>query len=303
MKRYFTPALAALGLCASIGLVACGTTDKNGGTVAVADAVDSVGGGSDISAAGDVKDTTGPGADSAGTDATGTDASGTDAAAAPDVIAAKGCTPACTPTQFCDVTVATPKCVDIACTLPSKWGVAGNGLMQKMSKLKVTDNMVKAMVGGVEKDVLDGCDLDKDGVPNNVLGKVGTLYKDLNKTLNDKVVDGTVVIALEPLDYKTDNSPFDFNVLIGDVDASNAKCDVQSDSANCKYTVSKLSYDISKASGNCPSKVTFPGATINGGKLKAQATAFVINIPVVGINLKLTISKPQVTDYVADGTS
>lgn len=301
MKRYFTPALAALGLCASIGIVACGTTSNQSATTTGAGTADTTTG-SDIAATPDAAAVdTGPG----GADiAPGTDAATQDTAAPkPDAVATKGCDPVCTPAQFCDLALATPKCVDIVCTLPSKWGVGGDGLIQKMSKLKVTDNMVTAKVAGVDKQVLDGCDLDDDGVPNNVLGKVGTLYKDLNKTLNDKIVDGTVVLALEPIDYKTDNSPFDFNVLIGDVDASNAKCDVTSDSANCKYTASKLSYDISKPAGNCPSKVTFPGAKINGGKLLAKASAFVINIPVVGINLKLTISKPAITADVTDGTS
>jgi hypothetical protein len=288
MKRYFTPALAAVGLCAAIGLAACGTTAGSTGTPGTTDTDTKAGTDAAIADSTDTK---------AGTDATSDTGADTGVDAAKDVSAVVvDCVPACTATQFCDKTGAAPKCVDIACTLPTKWGVGGNGLIQKMSKIAVTDQ--KVTIGG--KEYLDGCDLDDDGIPNNVLGKVGSLYKDLNKTLNEKVADGTVVIALEPIDYKTDNSPFDFNVLIGDRDASDAKCDVQADGANCKYTVSKLTYDVSKASGNCPAKVTFAGAKVNGDKLVAKAPAFVINIPVVGINLKLTITKPQVTATVSD---
>jgi len=295
MKRYFTPALAAVGLCAAFGLAACGSTDGNtGANTSTTDATTS---GTDATVADSTKVDSTPGGTDATTDNGQKPDTGVDAAAdTTTTTAPKDCAPACTDKQFCDKTGAEPKCVDIACTLPSKWGIGGTGAVQKMSKISVTDQ--KVTVGG--KEVLDGCDLDDDGIPNNVLGKVSSLYKDLNKTLNDKVADGTVVIALEPTEYKTDNSPFDFNILIGDRDATDANCDVQADGANCKYTVSKLTYDVSKATGNCPAKVTFAGAKINGDKLTAKAPAFVINIPVVGINLKLTITKPQVSATVSD---
>lgn len=288
MKRTFSSALAAAGLCAAMSLTACGTTEAAGGDGATQDAAVT---GTDAA----ISDT-GP-ADAVGDTGPKTDSTVADVPAA-DVPAAAKCTPVCGATEFCDVTGATPKCVAITCTLPSKWGTAGDGAIQKMSIIAVS---------GKDKDgKMQGCDLDGDGVPNNVLGKVIDLYKDLNKVLAEKVGDGTVILILEAPEFKADNSPFDFNVLIGDKDEANLACDVTSAAANCGYTVSKLSYDVEAKSGNCPAKITFPaskltkeGALTAGGKNQK----FVINIPVVGLNLKLTISQAQITGIVSDATS
>ncbi len=194
-----------------------------------------------------------------------------------------------------DVAKPPPPVGPPTCDFPSAWGVDGKGAVQKVSKLKVTDTMVKANVGGAEKDVLDGCDLDGDGVPNNVLGKVGTLYKDLNKTLNDKVLDGTLVLMLEPVTWATDGSPLQIHWLRGDLHPSNAKCDVQSESADCNYTVAKSSYV--GAQGPCQNQTTI-AAAVTVDQLVGTIPKLVVDVPVVGINLKLQVLNVQVTGTV-----
>jgi len=194
------------------------------------------------------------------------------------------CDSLCKPDEQCDV--ANKKCVKQICDFPKAWGPN----LQKMSKLAIA---------ATDK----GCDLDDDGKPNNVLGKIVSLYKEANTKLAETVADGTVVLILEPKGFKADGSKFDINLLIGDVDETNAKCDVTSETANCKYTITKLSYDgLTQTPGMCPALVTFKDATIKSTVLAAggEKQKFALNIPLAGINLKLTISQARLNGKVAN---
>lgn len=113
------------------------------------------------------------------------DAAGPEAADAPGSDAA----PASPDADATDAAQADVPSADVAtatCALPETFTQT-----QRIVTLAVTDQ--KVTVDG--KQYLDGCDLDGDGLPNNVLGKVASLYKDLNKTLHDKLADGTLALA------------------------------------------------------------------------------------------------------------
>ena len=98
----------------------------------------------------------------------------------------------------------------------------------------------------------------------------------------------------EPLSFVTDGTAFTFDLLIGDVDASDTAHDPTT--AGGKYTVQKASYD--PATGK--PLVAFSDAKIKAGALTAAADKFFLNLSIQGINLSLTISKPSLTGTVTD---
>lgn len=274
MKK-FKSLFIAMGVCAAFGLVGCGSDDDGGETTTVKDTTS----GSDT--------VTG---DTAGTDAAATtDAAGgtTDATTQTDAeVKPTTCDPACSASQYCDLAANPPVCKDSTCTLPSTFGPT----IQKVSVIKLLAPTA-------------GCDLDDDGKPNNVVGKVVNLYAAVNDTIAEQIADGGLSILFEGKDWKTDGTAFAVSGLIGDVDASNADCDVISETGNCKYTINPSSYNKAGASGTCPALIGFSDAKVSGGKLSAGGdggATFALSIPITGIVLDLKISKAQVTADVTD---
>ena len=295
MKRYETIALAIVSACAALALSACSSSTASTPAAGTADAITTT------------DTTTIP-------DTTAKDGTAADTAAKPDVAAdvppAKPCNGTCKANETCDT--ATNKCISAcvpackagencvastdgktfscaaqACKFPDKWGPN----LQKISKLAITD-------------VAKGCDLDGDGKPNNVLGKVVSLYKDANTQLAKTVADGTIVLILEAAGFKTDNTPFDINLLIGKFDkAAVPACDPTT--ATCNYTVTAASYDTASAlTGFCPSLVTFPGAKDNNGSITTSGKdVFQLNVPVVGMNLNLKITQASMLGTTTDATT
>jgi len=296
MKRYFSQAVVLLSTCAALGLSACGTTEAGGGTT----------GNTDATADSGPKSETTTGTDAVAEDDKG--AAGSDSGPAADTGPApcggackaeeicdtgtnkcidkpKPCGGACKAEEICDT--GTNKCFTQTCKFPTSWGKD----IQKMTKL------------GISKAGM-GCDLNDDGKPDNALGTALASFKQVGDALTKAIADGTLVLALEPNNpgYKTDGSKFDINLLIGSVDPSNKDCDVSSATANCKYTVNPTSYNVKGAANICPPLVTFTAATVTSQALKAggKDQLFVLNLPVVGINLALTISQAQLLGTTAD---
>lgn len=273
MKRLSLQALAFLGV-AALALTACGTTDN-------ADV--------DTTAAGDVV------ADTTTGDTTPADTTPV------DTVVPVPCDGKC-PEALCDTATNTckvpcdgkcladescnaeNKCVKQMCKDPT----FGTNL-QKMSKIEI----------GVADD---GCDLNDDGLADNALGKILKQLNFLSKandTLIEQIATGTLVLIFEPSAYKTDGTPFDMNLLLGDGDAAAGTCDYTTGA--CKYTVKKASYDLlAQVTGFCPALVNFGGATIKDLKLKAgsKEQKFALSFPISGIPLSLTISQAQVEGTV-----
>lgn len=295
MKRFESIALAIVSACAALALSACGSSAAETPAATGADAT--------VTDAPGATDTQAP-----------KDTASTDTTAAPDVAKdvppAKPCNGTCKANETCDS--ATNKCISAcvpackagencvastdgktfscaaqACKFPDKWGPN----LQKISKLAITD-------------VTKGCDLDGDGKPNNVLGKVVSLYKDANTQLAKTVADGTIVLILEAPGFKTDKTPFDINLLIGKFDkAATPPCDPTT--ATCNYTIDPVSYDTASAlTGFCPSLVTFPGAKDDNGSITTTGKdVFQLNVPVVGMNLNLKITQASMLGTTTDATT
>jgi hypothetical protein len=121
-----------------------------------------------------------PDADAAmGADVTTADAfDAVDAAAVPDATDASGTSDAGSGKD-----VGAPPST---CDLPTTFTETSRVVSLAVTAQKVT-------IGG--KEYLDGCDLDGDGLPNNVLGKVASLYKDLNKAIAAKFADGSWLVV------------------------------------------------------------------------------------------------------------
>ncbi len=178
------------------------------------------------------------------------------------------------------------------CTLPPIATYTKNPHVNRVSKLQLLGEKV-------------GCDLDKDGVPDNVAGKIVGVYNAANDAIKDNLDDGSLVVLLRPTDWQTQGNVFDIEVLSGEVDTSKGAC-VPGGAKACDYLVNTSSFDqlYSKA-GLCPPLVTFTPATVNTDQLEAGGTnqVFSLPLPVVGIALVLKISQAQITGTVTDTTS
>ncbi len=300
MNRILTKSLVAASLSAGLVLAGCGSDAGNSGTTGTAD----------TSTGTDTTDTTGGGGGSDTTDTTDNDTSGsTDTVSDPcskcadnqdcvdDGAGGKKCEDKkppcggpCGTGEICDT--VTDKCIKPTCSLPEATVFTGNTNINKISKLALLD----------EKS---GCDLDDDAVPNNVLGKIVGLYAQVNDTIGGAVKDGSIVILLAPDKFATDGTEFTCDLLLGDVDPSTADCDATAPGA-CKYTVAESSYNqLSSSNGTCPALVTFDPVSVKDGKLTAGGDKqnFDLNLPVVGINLKLRISRAQLKGDQSDDKS
>ena len=288
MNRLSNPTIAAFGLCIALAVSGCETTPA----ATPAATTDTVSG---DTAQGDVAatDSTGGGDAASGTDAAATDTAKpdttADAAADTTPPAPTKCEPSCKAAEYCDLFAKPPVCKAATCTFPAKWGKD----VQKVSKL----NLPGAAVG---------CDLDADGKPNNALAAgLSSLLKQANDQMTKSVADGTITLVVETDAFKSDGSEFAGNMLIGEIDPTNDKCDVMSDSANCKYSIDPSSYDPKAASGVCPALIAFPNMKVKDGKLAAggDKQTFALTLPIQGVALQLKVSKATLQGKVTGTTT
>lgn len=278
MKRYLNPALAAAGLCAALAFAGCDSGASSSGTTAATDTQNSTDSTVTDTTKADTSapDTTTGGGGDADASADTTKADATTADTTPSAV----CDPACASGKYCDLMAKPPVCKDMTCKLPDKFGAT----TQKASKLELPG-------------AGSGCDLNGDGKPDNALGSgLSMLLGQANDALKKTMAEGKLVILMNTDNFKADGGAFSLDMLIGDPDASNATCDFTSDSANCKYTVSPSSFDMTSSAANCPALINFPNAKVTGGKLSGGGAnqKFVLNLPVAGVALSLSISQAQI---------
>ncbi len=302
MMRIFGKGLAALFMCSALVVSGCGAEAGNSGTTGTADA------GSDSGAA---KDTAGGGG---GSDATSdaTDTKDTAVVVDPcdkckenqDCVTEGAtkvckdkvipCKDGCKTDEICDKAAdgGKGKCIKPACNVPDVATFKANTNINKISALKLLTDK-------------EGCDLNDDASPDNVLGKIVGLYAAINDTLTKAVKEGSIVIMLAPNGFKADGTKFTCDLLLGAIDEAVKKdCDATKQ-GDCKYLVDKASYNqLSAVAGICPALVTFDPTTVKDGKLKAGGDKqnFDLTLPVVGIDLKLRISRAQISADVTDAT-
>lgn len=180
------------------------------------------------------------------------------------------------------------------CTLPGQWGVGGTGIVQKISHATVTQG--KVTVDG--KEVIDGCDLDGDGTPDNFMGKVAGLYKDANSLLDQAIAKGDVVLLLDSPGFQGEGKPFDLRVLAGQ--AGPQPCDLQSADADCAYQVRTKSYDTKAAPGPCPAWSHVDGAVQLAGQVGATSGVVLSEVAGGGV-VRLLVLKMSAT--VTGGTT
>lgn len=193
--------------------------------------------------------------------------------------------PVCPANQYCDSAVDPPSCRDSVCTLPTSWGPQ----VQKVVVLKLLS-------------LETGCDLDGDGKPNNVLGKLTKLYPEVNSATAQRIADGELVWLFESEDWQGDASAVSLSLLRGERHASNSSCDPVSQSANCPYTVSAASYAMSGTPGECDAKAVFPNAALSAGQLTTGSEApplVELALPLFDFDLALAISKASLKAQVS----
>lgn len=293
MRQNFPRLIIALGLVSAMTLVGCGSdTDGNSGSTT----------GTDSGSATDTGSVSG--GDASTSDAgSATDGGGTADAGKVDPCEKCSdnqickddkcedkkppCGGKCPDGEICDS--KSDKCVKQTCKLPDAKSFVDNKNMNKITKLTILSDKL-------------GCDLNDDAAPDNVLGKVVSIYPAANDALTDAVKDGSLVILMAPDSWKTDKTNFTADLLIGDVDPTTKGCDATV-ADKCKYTVAESSYDkLFSGSGTCPALVTFDPATVDGDKMKAggDKQVFQLSLPLVGIQLDLKISKAQISGTVSD---
>lgn len=271
MTRHLLSLLSATGLVALLVFSGCGSDSGSGNTT---DTAKDAGSTAKDSGAVGGKDA-GSSAKDAGAKEDPCDKCTADQNCVAGACVDKPCKDGCKAGEICDTKAdgGKGKCLTPKCAMPTKWGPN----TAKITKLNIA-----------ESD--GGCDLNDDAVPDNALGAL----KDLaGSQLVDAVKKGSIVILLDAVDYKTDGNPFGLNLLIGDLDASNDKCDPTT--AGCKYTVTPKNYDQTVDAAACPAVVNFPKTSIKTGKMTAggKDQVFDLTIPVSGLEIKIKITQAQ----------
>ncbi len=196
------------------------------------------------------------------------------------------CNNQCTDSQYCDQTNGPPGvCQASACALPSKWGPN----MQKVNEFLIATTS-------------QGCGLDGDSTPDNVIGNLLKVYPDANIELMKSIKDGLFNMIMEAPMYNTNGSAFDIAVLVGDLAPGNTSCPPVSETANCSWHVDDENYKPATG-GICPPQVQFKPATAKLGQLVAGGVGqtFTITLPIVG-GLKLTIRQATLQGQVKGNT-
>ena len=131
-------------------------------------------------------------------------------------------------------------------------------------------------------DPKDGCDLDGDGLPNNKLGKVSSLYKNFNSALAAQFADGSIVLVTTRV-----HEPEALDFLGGVLPAADLACH-PSETA-CPVLAFPWSYLQTAPDVTCPARIRLlPGKSAGKWQLPAGA-----KVPIV-----LGAGHPQVFTFI-----
>ena len=149
------------------------------------------------------------------------------------------CVPSCTAGSYC----VAGSCVVPSCALPAPNSLAG---VQRLTSFALLSEF-------------EGCDVDLDGTPNNVIGKIAGLYGQLNYTIANIIKGGKDVGFLVPAGWNTAGTQFQLAMAAGDWNGSTA-------------TLTATTWDL-QGSGACVLAKPMQ-ATSSQGSLEAGGTQF-----------------------------
>ncbi len=195
----------------------------------------------------------------------------------------KPCGGPCAKGQVCDITAdgGKGKCISPTCKLPDTWSPN----LQKVAMMTLLP-------------ASKGCDLDNDAVPNNSLGAVSEL---IGKSFGDSFKNGGVIMILEATKWMTDETPFNINVLQGELDSSSSDCDLVNSS--CNYQITPSSYDpATPGTGLCAPVSVFEGVKIKGDAMAAGGPKQVFNmvLGLAGVGFKVPVKGATLSAKVTD---
>jgi hypothetical protein len=213
----------------------------------------------------------------------------------------------CAADQLCQdgACVTVPKPCGGPCPLGSFCAAASDTCQASACKPPVAFPNVQKISWLQIAESSDGCDLNADGKPDNVFGKLLKVYPAANTELQKSVNEGLFVLLLDAPGWDWGGQPFAVGAYLAELDPSNAGCSPTSPDANCKYTVDADNF-AGGAGGLCapqaqisPVKITAGGAATGtiagGGALDQQLT---IVLPVVG-GLDFTMSGVRLDGVVS----
>jgi hypothetical protein len=168
------------------------------------------------------------------------------------------------------------KCTDAKCALPNKWPLK----VQRVNKLLLLNHK-------------NGCDLDDSGKPNNMLGKLLTVYAGVNEHAFTAIQTQTLNLLLTADGYNAAGKTFSMGLLDASLDSSAGTCNPEH--AACKYLVNAHSYDVLAKSTTCPAVAHVANAKVVDNKLSAGGPGNTLNLAVYVVGVPLVAKLQDVT--------
>ena len=129
---------------------------------------------------------------------------------------------------------------------------------------------------------------------DNMLSGIASLA---NSSLQGSVDDGSVNILTEFGGDTANGAEFSLRMYTGDLDPSNADCNVITDACSWQLSLAAIKAD-------CSALISFENATIVDGKLTAGGAdgVFKLTLPIANIELVLTVSRARIeADVTSEG--
>ena len=184
--------------------------------------------------------------------------------------------------QWCDASTLPGDCSPVHA--PSSWGVGGDGKVQRVVSLRLTDKT-------------QACDMNGDGKADNAFQGASSL---ITTGYQDAVKTGKIFWLFEAATWPMDGSPFAVNLLQGRL----APGEGDGLNAGHKVTIDAFSYDQAGCDPpGCPAAVRFADATVKAGTLQGTAGQLDLLTPIAGIAFVFRVTAVQLSADVSDATA
>jgi len=212
------------------------------------------------------------------------------------------CTPACD-----DKVCGADGCGDECGTCEDDWtcwqGACVEGCNFEFVAEEWADPILKVNQLMIDGDGMEGHGLDVDqdpdtcapegnceaGIDNALGGILGQIeqYVNVGEELENALVDGSVVLLIEAVDYVSDGTEFPVYFYLGEVTGTIEECDYQA--AKCNYLVDPQSYDPAE----CVPLISFDNATVTDGFFVAGGPDAIFSMTIDAQGIPLTITAVQ----------
>ncbi len=196
----------------------------------------------------------------------------------------KPCGGPCANGLYCDEAAGT--CQPTSCKKPVAFPN-----VQKVSYMQIAESS-------------DGCDINKDGKPDNVFGKLLKVYPAANTELANSINESLFLFLLDAPAWDTTGKPFMVGAYLAEFAPASSGCSPTSPDANCQYTVDADNF-AGSATGVCKTQALIGPVTgsvagndvaISGQSDPSQKMTIVL--PVVG-GLDFSMSGVSIEGKVA----